>query len=103
MGSPVPPVGAGLVRRTRVLGGDKHFTVNTDLERNKKGGLPLFRLDPEPRLRVPTSVSGSEVNWNAFRENLRLWSVRETNWEAPRSLSLSSKQLWVNEMTLNPS
>lgn len=41
-----------------------------------------------------TSVSGSEVNWNAFRENLRLWSVRETNWEAPGSLSLSSKQLW---------
>ena len=46
-----------------------------------------------------TSVSGSAVNWKAFRENLRVVSVREMNREAPGSLLLSSIQLWMTTIS----
>lgn len=40
------------------------------------------------------------MNWKAFRENLRVLSVRETNREAPGSVLLSSRQLQDNNGAL---
>lgn len=104
VGSPVPPVGAGLVCRTWVLGGDKQFTVNTDLERNKKGVTMVTTVPPgsgasTPRAHLCLRVGGELERLQGESQAL----VRAGDELGSPEVSLTVQQTAVgddNEMTL---
>lgn len=57
-----------------------------------------LKCRPEQRNTL-TSISGSATNWKAWRENLKVLSVWEMNWDTPGTLLLSSRQLLTTTTT----